>query len=304
MTAVLVIGFNRPDAVETTCSTLVDIGLTEIYLAVDGPRGHIPQDQALVTRSINVAREVLGSHLKAVLAQETNLGCATAVPTAIDWFFSQVDEGLILEDDCVPSVAVPEYVAVMLRSYQSDPSVSLISCGSFAPPAGAPPVYLSRFPQLWGWATWADSWRDLRPSEGQLTLAKKSTTWRRMGLLERRDWVRMFRLASGPRPSTWDYAILASMWATGTTAVVPRVPLVRNIGFGLGATHADHVPSWYWESSEQELEALAAALRHSLEPLVTYDPGSDLPIRRHIYSPPISERIRRRLRLLRASVGK
>lgn len=303
MTAVLVIGFNRPEAVSATCSALVDLRFTDIYLAVDGPRRHVPQDDALVAEGIRAVKDVVGSRLKSVLTQETNLGCAAAVPAAIDWFFTQVDEGLILEDDCVPTTAVPAYVTVMIEAYRSDPGVSLISCGSFAPPRGAPPIYLSRFPQLWGWATWADRWRDLRPSESRIATARASTTWGRMSILERRDWARMFRLASGPQPSTWDYALLASLWATGTSAVVPRVPLVRNIGFGSGATHAEHVPSWYWESSEKELEALATAVLHPMDPLVTYEPDDDLPIRRHIYSPPVRERIRRKLLLLHPEAG-
>lgn len=296
----LVIGFNRPDAVETTCSTLVNLGFTDIFFALDGPRVDAPHDETLVTQCIDVAREVLGARLKAVLRQATNLGCATAVPTAIDWFFSQVDEGLILEDDCVPTAGVPEYVTVMLESYRSDPGVSLISCGTFVPPPEAPPIYLSKFPQLWGWATWAGSWRELRPSESRLAMAQKSEMWQEMSLLERRDWVRMLRLASGPRASTWDYAILASMWATGTTAVIPRIPLVRNIGFGPGATHADHVPSWYWESSDGQLETFATALVDLSVPLGIYRPEDDLPIRRHVYSPPIRRRIGRRLNLWRS----
>lgn len=37
------------------------------------------------------------------LFREENMGCRRAVSTAIDRFFEQVEEGIILEDDCVPN---------------------------------------------------------------------------------------------------------------------------------------------------------------------------------------------------------
>ena len=33
---------------------------------------------------------------------DANLGCRKAVSSAIDWFFDEVEEGIILEDDCLP----------------------------------------------------------------------------------------------------------------------------------------------------------------------------------------------------------
>jgi hypothetical protein len=36
------------------------------------------------------------------LYSDVNQGCRLGVSRAITWFFEQVEEGIILEDDCVP----------------------------------------------------------------------------------------------------------------------------------------------------------------------------------------------------------
>jgi hypothetical protein len=36
------------------------------------------------------------------LYSDVNQGCRPGVSRAISWFFEQVEEGIILEDDCVP----------------------------------------------------------------------------------------------------------------------------------------------------------------------------------------------------------
>ena len=295
MTPVLLVGFNRPDAMAQTAQTVGALGYDDVYLAVDGPREGTASDAELNQQTIDAARDILGNRVSDVLRQSRNLGCATAVPTAIDWFFEHVASGLILEDDCVPSAQAAEFVASGLTQYRASDSVYLVSCASFTTPHDAPAAFLTRFPHLWGWATWRHKWHSLRLQGQTATRAKQSTTWRAFSPTERRDWARMLRLSTGDSPTTWDYGLLAQLWSVEGLALAPSLPLTRNVGFGPDATHAVTPPNWYREADSVALQEFAARIQS--EPLPTeYIPQLDRAVRRDIYSPPIASRIPSRIR--------
>ncbi len=295
MTPVLVIGFNRPDAMAQTCRALASLGDDEVYLGVDGSREDSPSDQGLIDQTVEVFRDLLGSRASGVLRQSRNLGCAAAVPTAIDWFFDHVGSGLILEDDCVPTMEAAKFVEAGLTRHRSSQSVYLVSCGSFVAAANAPAVYLTQFPHLWGWATWRHKWRALRPRGNVLAQARRSSTWHAFSPLERRDWSRMLRLSVGDNATTWDYGLLAKLWSLDGLALTPSIPLVRNVGFGPDATHAETPPGWYWESDISDLQAFARRMQSETWP-TRYEARSDDAVRHQIYSPSIPARVTSRLR--------
>ena len=49
------------------------------------------------------------------LYSDVNQGCRLGVSRAITWFFEQVEEGIILEDDCVPHPDFFPYCATLLE---------------------------------------------------------------------------------------------------------------------------------------------------------------------------------------------
>ena len=294
MIPVLLIGFNRPDAMAQTALAVAALGFDEVYLGVDGPRASSASDDGLARQTVAAARDVLGTRVSNVLRQSRNLGCAAAVPAAIDWFFDHVESGLILEDDCVPTLEATQFVESGLAQYKTSNSVYLVSCGSFTPPQSAPAAFLTRFPQLWGWATWRSKWQSLRPRGDVVARARRSSTWQSLSAVERRDWKRMLRLSVGDSPSTWDYGLLAQLWSIEGFALTPSAPLTRNVGFGPDATHAKTPPAWYREAKADELQEFAAKFQS--EPLPTeYIPQFDRAVRRAIYSPPITSRVGSRL---------
>ena len=59
----------------------------------------------------------------------TNQGCRAGVAAALDWFFCQVEEGIILEDNCVPHPDFLPYCQTLLERYGHDTRVFSI-CGS------------------------------------------------------------------------------------------------------------------------------------------------------------------------------
>ena len=129
-----------------------------LYLAADGPR----QDREGETELCNRVREIISNidwpcNVK-TLFREKNVGCREAVSEAINWFFGQEEQGIILEDDCLPDVTFFPFCEQLLEKYKDDERVISIGGTNLGYRFPDESSYgFSRFMNMWGWATWRRS---------------------------------------------------------------------------------------------------------------------------------------------------
>ncbi|MFM7145061.1 MAG: hypothetical protein ACKOW5_01850, partial [Actinomycetales bacterium] len=164
-TPVLILAFNRPDRVRALIDRLREVAPTRVFLAVDGPRANRDTDARLVEQTRQCAELIDWPCEVQTLFQEQNLGCGRGVSTAITWFFEQVPEGIILEDDVLPRIEFFSYCTELLDRYRDDPRVFAISGSNFVPPERISTDGSYRFTHIthvWGWATWRRSWNQYR----------------------------------------------------------------------------------------------------------------------------------------------
>ncbi len=126
-TPVLFIIFNRPDATSKVFETIRLVRPTQLFIAADGPRNQEEGE----TEKCRLTREII-SHVDwpcnlQTLFREENLGCSLGPRKAFDWFFSNVDEGIILEDDCVPDISFFFFCEEMLQKYRNNESIISIN---------------------------------------------------------------------------------------------------------------------------------------------------------------------------------
>lgn len=101
-TAVLFVLFNRPDTTRRVFEAIREAKPPRLYIAADGPRRGNADDEKncrevrAVVESIDWDCQVSRRFL------DENAGCCKAVSSAISWFFDNEEEGIILEDDCLP----------------------------------------------------------------------------------------------------------------------------------------------------------------------------------------------------------
>ena len=100
-TPILLLAFNRPKETEAVLEVLSKILPLKFYVAVDGPRKGNHKDEILVSQVKELINGINWSHSIEKLYNNENLGCGRAVNTAITWFFENVGEGIIVEDDCL-----------------------------------------------------------------------------------------------------------------------------------------------------------------------------------------------------------
>jgi hypothetical protein len=176
------------------------------------------------------------------LYSDVNQGCRLGVSRAITWFFEQVEEGIILEDDCVPHPDFFPYCATLLERYRHDTRVWCISGNNFQNGQwrGDGSYYFSRYNHCWGWASWRRCWQhydaDLSQWPTLLDSGLLETIFE--DPLERSYWSGIWqRLADEGEPDTWDYQWAFTLYARGGLSATPSVNLISNIGFGPDATH-------------------------------------------------------------------
>lgn len=240
---VLVIAFNRAGSTRQVIQALIDSGVQEIYFAVDGPREFSIEDKIRVAEVRNLVLEFGEAIQFHTLIRPSNLGCRLAVTEAITWFFSQVDRGIILEDDCVPSSDFIVFSSRMLEKYKENESIMHVGGSSYLGDGNNYPYnhYFTSFHEVWGWATWGRAWKHFQidpgstsEEENSLLLnhfkSKKITKWF-MGYLEQ---------ARTTAPSVWSTQWSLSIIKNHGIAVNPINNLVSNIGFNSDSTHGSN----------------------------------------------------------------
>lgn len=241
--AILFLVFNRPVTTARVFDAIRAARPSRLYVAADGARAHRSGEKATAEEVRRIATAVDWPCQLTTLFRDENLGCKRAVSSAIDWFFAQEPEGVILEDDCLPHPDFFAYCAELLERHRDDDRVGLISGTALADLRSEGLVWdqedyiFSRYFSVWGWASWRRVWRDY-----DVTIA----AWQQrradvLGLTANRrlrsNHAKFFDDVSQGRLDTWDYQVAFMMWTTGRLAVSPRFNLVENIGFGVDATH-------------------------------------------------------------------
>lgn len=248
-TAVLLIVFNRPDPTQQVFSAIRAARPPRLYVAADGPRESRPAEAAVVETVRRIATAVDWPCEVHRLFRERNLGCKRAVSSAIDWFFDQEAEGIILEDDVLPRDGFFRFCETLLERHRDDPAISMISgCSFIGQPSGHDAGYLyTRYHHIWGWASWRRAWRhydvDMAgwPGEGARRQLNRVLQSRKDAVAY---WSTVFDKVAAGGIDTWDYQWLYSAWMADMTAIMPPGMLVENIGFGNDATHtASAAPS-------------------------------------------------------------
>ena len=241
----LLIVYNRPGTVESLLGALARIKPAKLYVAADGPNPRVESDFLKCSQT----RSLFANHPSSLLFwpcevktffQDTNLGCRAGVTAALDWFFEQEEEGIVLEDDIVPDPSFFPFCQELLERYRHDERVGVIAANNHQrlPPRDGSSYRFSIYSHCWGWASWRRAWRyndsDLSgwPSfrDGQwLEQLGGEPLARRWG-----HW--LDQLAAG-QIDTWDMVWQFSCWQQGFLTVIPAVELVENNGFGVDATH-------------------------------------------------------------------
>ncbi|WP_221056716.1 hypothetical protein [Methanoculleus chikugoensis] len=241
-TPVLFLVFNRLDTTKQVFEAIRRAKPPRLYVAADGPRA----DHRGEGEKVRAVRNYILSSIDwncevKTLFRDENLGCKRAVSSAIDWFFSHVEEGIILEDDCVPDQSFFPFCQELLERYRDDKRIMMISGDNFqfGQKCTENSYYFSRYPHIWGWASWERAWK-LYDSEISTWPDFHKNGYLEDTLSEKRAvkyWESIFNSVYDGSINTWDYQWVFSCWIQGGLSITPNQNLISNIGFCQSSTH-------------------------------------------------------------------
>jgi hypothetical protein len=247
--------FNRPETTSRVFEVIRQVKPERLFIIADAPRLNILNDIEKCHSVRSIIQQVDWDCEVSYNYATENLGCRDRMSSGIDWVFSQVESAIILEDDCLPSSSFFQFCQTLLEYYADDLDVLAITGSNLLTEYAISESYLfSRYPLVWGWATWRRSWQhydvnmkawnDIDQKQWLNGIfGNEKAAW---------NWRRNLESTYRRRVNTWDFQWFFSCWLRKGLIVSPQKNLISNIGFGPNATHTQ------WESD------IGNILRHNI----------------------------------------
>lgn len=235
--SVLFLIFNRPDLTRRNFEVIRRARPPRLFIAADGPRTDHPSDAALCKEARDATRCVDWECEVHRLERKENLGCRRAVSNAISWFFDHVEEGIILEDDCLPDLSFFVFCTELLKHYRDSEKIGVISGDNFQKRPCRDSYYFTRYPNYWGWATWRRVWQnydvDIQSWNGDPASLSPYIQRHRV----RRYFAGRFNAVKWNNKNSWAFSLVHLCFSRRLYCINPAKNLVANIGFDERATH-------------------------------------------------------------------
>ena len=246
---VFLIFFNRPDTLKMTFDAIKKAKPRKLYLAQDGARKDNENDQKRILECRKIVENIDWDCEVYKNYSEQNNGCGKGPERAINWFFDNEEEGIILEDDCIASQSFFTYCTEMLKRYRTDDRIFIVTgCNLELQTKDVASSYFFGYAGTnWGWATWKRNWVKMDYScewikdnyaksnvQKIISNINKTAAKAEIQLFERTNK----KITNGENISYWDVQWQAVRYLNHQLAIIPQKNLITNVGLGLHSTHA------------------------------------------------------------------
>jgi hypothetical protein len=295
--------YKRPETSASVLEAVREARPDRLLVVANAPRADVAGEEELCEQTRALIDTVDWDCEIATNFADAHLSQTERIESGLDWVFEQSEEAIILEDDCVPHPSFFGFCDELLERYRDEERVMSISGDNFQfdRPASEDSYYFSRYPLIWGWATWRRAWRRYDPA---LTAwpELRDSGWLGEHFEANGDiayWSHMFEVTHRDRDA-WDRAWLFAGWLSGGLHAIPNVNLVSNVGFRDDATHTTPVQGALL--ADLPTEPISFPLRHPTE--LVRDEAADRQTDRLLYGGNVARmlgRIRRMRHLLEAT---
>jgi len=239
--AVLFIIFNRPAETAAVFEKIREARPPRLYIGADGPRANRPGEDEICRQAREITSNIDWDCEVKTLFKDANVGCKLGEATAMQWFFDNEEEGIILEDDTLPSNSFFRFCDEMLDRYRHDTRIRIITGSNFQQGKkwGDASYYFSNLIHSWGWAGWRRVWKeydmDLKQYDEKDVKQKLANIFNDQLIID--TWYDLFVRTKSGQIDTWDYQFGFSNFFNNGLCIIPNYNLITNIGFGANATN-------------------------------------------------------------------
>jgi hypothetical protein len=241
-TPILLLTFNRPNTTQRVFNEIKKIKPKKLFIASDGPRRENKEDEANCQKTRKIIEQINWPCEVKTLFRNENLGGPVGNSSAITWFFENVEQGIILEDDCLPHQSFFQYCEELLEKYRNNDKIMCISGDNFQNgiKRDSASYYFSNHNHCWGWASWRRAWslrnKDFKKNYEYFIKENKIEQITKNKLYQK-FWLNIFKKIYTGEKNNWDFIWTFTCWSNGGLTCLPNKNLVSNIGFGPNAQH-------------------------------------------------------------------
>ena len=291
-TPVLFIIFNRPDCVQLVFNEIKKQQPKKLFVHADGPRPGNFSDEQKCLESRKIIKEQLDWDCELnVLFRTENLGCGKGPASAITWFFENVEEGIIIEEDCLPHPDFFGYCSELLDRYRNDKRIMIIGATTYHDDYPCEHSYtFSNYGTMAAWATWKRVWDkfDYTLSGFSRNELKKELRKHFYSRFEYKNWLGLYDwIVKDSFLSYWDWQLHFIVFYNHGMAIRPQKNMISNIGTGPDATHTDYEAA----SAFKAHRPVFGCLPLSHPPEVKVNKKLDAAYYKKMYKPNISTRL-------------
>jgi len=239
---VLFIVFNRPNETFQVFEAIKLYKPVKLYIAGDGPRKNKKSDIQLCEQTRNILKFIDWECEIKTLFRNENIGCKFNVSNAIDWFFENEEDGIILEDDVVPNIDFFNFCEYCLNKYAEDDRIMMITGTNYLSNEHLNSTYFySKYYSIWGWATWKRAWKnyDVKMQKWNDPKIKLDIKYMFNGNYIWRHFKYTFDALNSYNINTWDIQWVFTCIINNGYCITPKVNLVSNIG--VCGTHSNKI---------------------------------------------------------------
>jgi hypothetical protein len=238
---ILLIVYKRPDATRLVFEEIRKARPQKLFIGADGPKEGNSEDAHKVDEVRKIVQNVDWDCDVKTLFYEKNVGSRITESSAISFFFDNVEEGIILEDDCLPDQSFFRFCRELLEKYRNDKRVMHISGNNFqfGRKVGNGSYYFSRFSYGWGWASWKRAWNYYDVEMKSYPAFKAQNQIRNVfkSIIMQQYYMDRLDEAYNRQVDCWDNQWGYAIWSQNGICIVPNMNLVSNIGFGPDGTY-------------------------------------------------------------------
>jgi hypothetical protein len=254
--------FKRPHTTQKVFDVIRQVKPKQLFVVADAPHPNEADEAEKCAAARAIIDQVDWDCDIIKRYADTNVGLGGQLSTGISWVFDQVEEAILLEDDCLVHPDFFRFAEELLEYYRNDPRIFSISSQNVQLKRNRTQdsYYFSRYHHIWGWATWRRAWQHYDYTM-KLWPKVRETSFLRDLLGDRgatQYWTDLFQATYEGEIHTWDYQWTLTCWLQRGLSIIPNVNLVNHIGFWGDSTNAHYVP----KVVKQPLEPLNFPLHH------------------------------------------
>lgn len=254
---IILFTYNRADYLRRT---LTSLGKNEfanesiLYVFCDGPKVNATEEQLTkVNEARNVVRELAVIPVfkdVRIFERNENRGLGSSIIAGVTEVVNKHGRAIVLEDDIETSPYFLSFMNQCLDYYEERKTVFSITGLSrphperFFPEDYPYDVYVSLTHRPWGWATWADRWKQVDWSANAYQTLKQYSYMQEAFCRLGADYYDALRIQQEMPKDVWSIRFALAHFANHAVSIAPIVSYTCHFGWGEDATNAKGSNQW------------------------------------------------------------